>query len=382
MADSPTSTAVPSLQVGFNYPWAFNDYGQNFGPMFSLPAEGIPRWKSTLPTNLDDLKALGINIVRFFILQNGLNYGKLVVDGRGVIQNIELPIDRSPASTSPPDRATINFWEFNPPDKLHPLFTDHFRQMLEIFRDKGLQVIPSLVDFPFMAVPPDRKRNAGGGRQDIALNKDKRKLFFDTVLEPLLQVSIPFKDQILAWEVMNEPSWLIRLGKPFGPVANDFRMNRAVLRTFLEEALARIESHPEFASKSTVGHRFFADLNTLPTGKLPQFHYYAKTVVADDPNPIPEHKATPNAFVGEFHAEFSPGFAKIASLARVFDPGAPWPELNGRDSTNTVFERLNALAKKGYKLALVWPDLGDDGKNSVKLSPQAQASLKKFTQGK
>ena len=110
-------------------------------------------------------------------------------------------------------------------------------------------------DFPFFAVPPNRQRNAGGGRQDIALDKDKRKLFFDTVLEPLLQVSKPFKDQIFAWEVMNEPSWLIRLGKPFGPVLNDIRMNRSVLRTFLQEALDRIEGHAEFASKATVDHR-------------------------------------------------------------------------------------------------------------------------------
>jgi hypothetical protein len=347
---------------------------------FPPPADGLPMWKKTLPSHLIEFKAMGLSVIRWFILMNGLNYGRrLIVDGSGRIQDIELPIDRSPGtSTSPPDRATINMWEFNPPDKLHPLFIDHFKLMLQMFRDSrtGLQVIPSLVDFPFFAVPKDRQRSAGGGRQDVALDKDKRKLFFDTVLEPLLQVSIPFKDQIFAWEVMNEPSWLIRLGKPFGPVVNDIRMNASVLRTFLEEALARIEAKPEFALKSTVGHRFIADLNTLPTGKLRQFHYYAKTTVADDPTIIPNH-ATTNAFLGEFSPEFNGNlFDRIES-----DPGASWPELNGRDrpAQHTVTRRLQLLADKGYTLAMVWPNIGGGAANRIKLDPVAQGSLERYT---
>jgi hypothetical protein len=370
--------ALPPMKVGFNYAWSHDKYGQNFGPVFiAPPADGMPMWQKTLPKQLIEFKAMGLSVIRWFILMNGLNYGRrLVVDDRGVIQDIELPIDRSTIDSG--SAQITHKWEFNPPDKLHPFFTDHFRLMLQMFRDSrtGLQVIPSFVDFPFFAVPKDRQRDAGGGRQDIALDKDKRKLFFDTVLEPLLQVSTPFKDQIFAWEVMNEPSWLIRPGKPFGPVVNDSRMNVSVLRTFLQEALDRIEAHSEFASKSTVGHRFIPDLNTLPTGKLRQFHYYAKTNVADDPTTIPDH-ATTNAFVGEFSPEFNGNlFDRIRE-----DPGASWPELQDRDrpAQHTVTRRLQLLADKGYLLAMVWPNTGGGEANRIKLDPVAQGSLERYT---
>jgi len=363
--------AVPPMKVGFNYAWAFDDYGQNFGPLFFPSPDGLPRWKKTLPAHLTEFKAMGLSVIRWFILMNGLNYGRgLVVDGNGVIQKIELPIDHSGRLS--------DLWEFNPPDTLHPFFTDHFKLMLQMFRDSGtgLQVIPSLVDFPFFAVPKDKQRSAGGGREDVALDKVKRKLFFDTVLEPLVQVSVPFKDQIFAWEVMNEPSWLIRTGSPFGPITNDDRMNESVLKTFLQEALDRIEAHPEFAEKTTVGHRFITDLSRLPTGKLRQFHYYAKTTLADDPTTIPDH-ATTNAFVGEFSPEFNGNLAdRIRS-----DPGASWPEMHDRDrpAQHTVTRRLQLLADKGYTLAMVWPNLSGGPANRIKLDPIAQGSLERYT---
>ena len=366
--------AVPPMKVGFNYAWSHNLYGQNFGPVFfPPPAAGLPMWKGTLPGHLLEFKRMGLSVIRWFILMNGLTYGRnLVVNSAGKIEDIELPVDKSlPIPTH-------EVWEFNPPDALHPLFVEHFTLMLKMFKDSntGLQVIPSFVDFPFFAVPPGRKRNAGGGRQDVAIDPVKRKKFFDTVLEPLLRASVPFKDQIFAWEVINEPSWLIRVGAPLGPINNDSRMTKDILKTFIQEALERIEAHPEFAQKSTVGHRFISDMDNLPTGKIRQFHYYAKTIVADDPSVIPDHKDT-NAFVGEFSPEFNGNLAdRIRS-----DPGASWPEMNDRDrpAEHTVTRRLQVLSDKNYTLAMVWPNLGGDADNHIKLDAVAQGSLERYT---
>ena len=387
MGNDGPQPAVPSFQAGYNYPWAFDDYGQNFGPMFFLPGGGLPSWKNTLPQRLDDLKFLGIKIVRWFVLMNGLNYGKVTVDAQGVIQTIQAPTERPPVEVSlhgpggGGGHISGSGWEFDPPDQLHPLFTDHFRQMLQIFQGKGLQVIPSLVDFPFFAMPPGklpfsqtrglapRNPNSGGGRTDIMTDANKRRRFFDTVFEPLLQASVPFKDQIFAWEVMNEPSWLIRT---ISPIDNDPKMNDSDLKTFLQEGVDRIRNHPEFAQKSTVGHRFFEDLANFATGAMPQFHYYAKF---SDPNPIPQ--ATGNNFVGEIAVSANDLF--FASLRS--DQAAPWPELNGADSTDAVFQRFSLLAKKGYKVALIWPDETGAG-DKLKLSGAAQQSLRRFTAGK
>jgi len=366
--------AVPPMKVGFNYPWSHNLYGQNFGPVFfPPPLEGLPMWKTTLPSQLIEFKAMGISVIRWFILMNGLNYGYISVDGSGRVQTIELPVNNSIGFADSDQN-----WGFRPPEVLDPLFTDHFRLMLKMFRDSGtgLQVIPSLVDFSFFAVPPNNVASAGGGRQEVALDKEKRKRFFDTVLEPMLQVSIPFKDQIFAWEVMNEPSWLIK--KHLSVVTNDMRMNLDVLQTFLQEALARIEAHPEFALKSTVGHRYITDLDTLPTGKLRQFHYYAKTW-ADDPENIPDY-ATSKAFVGEFAADCN----SLVLAGMRSHQGAPWPELKRRDlpAAHTVTRRLQLLSDKGYSLAMVWPPVGDgsgDATNRIKLDAVAQGSIERYT---
>jgi len=390
--------AVPTMKVGFNYPWAFDEYGFNFGPVFFFPSAGLPPWKNTLPQRLDELKALGITMVRWFLLMNGLNYGKVTTDSRGEIQTIKAPTERLPVERNIPSpigplQVPSSGWEFDPPDQLHPLFIDHFREMLQVFRDKRLQVIPSLVDFPFFAMPPNklpfdparslapRDPNSGGGRTDVMIIPSKRQKFFDTVLEPLVQASVPFKDQIFAWELMNEPSWLINT---FTPVANDPRMNSKHLEDFLNEGLARIESHPEFKEKSTVGHRFHSDLKSerllgilgLPTGKIPQFHYYAKFF---DDNEVPSPRG--NKFIGEIavgaNTLFFPQFRA--------DQAAPWPELQtkGGDATDTVFKRLQLLAKKGYTLTLLWPDEKDGQAHTdrVKLSAAAQVSLRKFTSG-
>lgn len=386
MGNDGPQPVVPGFQVGFNYPWAFDDYGQNFGPIFFVPPEGqgLPRWKKTLPERLKDLEFLGIKIVRWFILMNGLTYGKITVDSQGIIQTMQAPKERIPVEkvVVGPRGVRLHFigsgWAFEPPAQLDPLFIDHFRQMLQAFRDRNLQVIPSLVDFPFFAMPPlhlpfdstrllaPRDPNSGGGRTDIMTDPTKRRHFFDTVLEPLLQVSVPFKDQIFAWEVMNEPSWLINT---LTPVDNDPTMNQTVLTTFLQEGLDRIHNHPEFAQKSTVGHRFHSDLSKFPTGRIPQFHYYAKFF---DDNTIPP--AGGNKFIGEFAPDVNTLlFASIRA-----DQAAPWSELSGAD--NDVFNKLQLLASKGYKMAMIWPDEKGAG-DRLKLSGPAQQSLRRFTFG-
>lgn len=407
--------AVPPMQVGYNYPWAFDAYGQNFGPVFfGPPSDGLPAWKNRVPQRLDELKGLGISIIRWFILMNGLNYGRITTDSRGQIQTIQAPTERQPVeriikSQIGPLQVPSSGWEFDPPDQLDPLFLEHFRLMLQFIRDKRLQVIPSLVDFPFFAMPPERvkddkgneiidpsrgiaprNRNSGGGRTDIMIDLTKRKKFFETVLEPLVRASVPFEREIFAWELMNEPSWLINT---ITPVAKDPRLNSTHLEDFLNEGLDRIERHPEFKEKSTVGHRFHSDLKSerilkflggLPDGKIPQFHYYAKFF---DDNEVP--KPNGNKFIGEIavgsNTLFFPAFRA--------DQAAPWPELSlkaGGDATDTVFKRLRLLAQKGYKQVLVWPDEKDgetpDGKprtatDRVKLSAAAQQSLRKFTLG-
>ncbi len=385
--------AVPPMRIGFNYPWAFDDYGFNFGPVFFPPPPGgLPTWNGSLASRLEEMKRLGISIIRWFILMNGLNYGRITTDSRGQIQTIEAPRERVPVESAGGTSSPGSGWEFDPPDKLDPLVVQHFTLLLRHVRDARIQLVPSLVDFPFFAMPPFRRKevdparnikprdpNSGGGRTEIMLIPSKRQKFFDTVLEPLLEASRPFQEQIFAWELMNEPSWLINT---FTPIDNDPRMNRDALVAFLREGLDRIEARSEFAEKSTVGHRFHGDmdgeapLRGLPTGKIQQFHYYGKFF---DSFVFPRPRGK------KFLGEIAVGANTLSFPQFRADQAAPWPELSGADATDTVFVRLKHLAKLGYKEVFLWPDEKDGdvpGRlDHVKMSPAARQSLRKFTSG-
>src|SRR5206468_2474602 len=101
---------------------------------------------------------------------------------------------------------------FDPPSEIDRRFTRDFEELLLRFRRAGLQIIPSLVDFNFGSIlkfTVDVVRGIGaGGKADVITDPSKRKVFFDTMLVDLLDISAKYREQIYAWEVMNEPVWL------------------------------------------------------------------------------------------------------------------------------------------------------------------------------
>lgn len=388
MNSKPPSPAVPgdvqppTLEVGYNYTWAFNRYGTTIGPrdLHHDPPTGagdaIPVWlesrptahKGTLDRNLKVLRDdLNIRKVRLFLMGNAFNYGN-------------RPIANATSGGG-------SF--FNAPAGLHPLFVSHFTKMLEVFRDNEMQILPSLIDFG--AFYP--LGQAGGGRTSILTSQRSR--FLSTVLQPMVKASLPFKSSIFAWEVVNEPKWNTFEAPPFFHRPHTASSSRDcepdVMASFLRDCLAVIGGN---GFESTVGHRFVSDLaGPMPTGSLPQFHYYAgtglprRTAGVADPDPIPVFgdATVGQAFVGEFGT--APGGQKNQFGDE--EPGAPWPECGGADTTRraATFERLKVLARKGYRLAFVWPDRGDKepgiaNDDELKLSADVRESIKQFTRGR
>src|SRR6266852_4002689 len=212
------------MRVGFNYPWSYHRFGIDLGPNVevdstrwvrerSLAAHGkagaIPLAPLNLFTHLErnlvNLKHLGIDIVRYWILCNGFNYY-----GSG-------PIKRNTPSPIP----LLRFydWRFTPPFETDQRFTYQFGLLLEKFQQHDMQIIPSLISFEFAGnppVPPDAKGLAGGGHANCITDRNARLIFLSTMLNDLLVVSQKFKKTIFAWEVANEPYWNI---SPFGPLS-------------------------------------------------------------------------------------------------------------------------------------------------------------------
>jgi hypothetical protein len=358
-----TAAPIIKMAVGMNYPIPWNAYGFYFGGGHTPGTEpNLDAWLPNLSSNLIQLRdTLNIRIVRIFLLCNAFNYGSGTNDA------------------------------FQPPASLHPKFTDHLTGMLQAFKDNQMKVIPSLIDFKAFG---DAAAGGGGcmNRFKIATDDATRETFFSQVLDPFLTTSAGFKDQIFAWEVMNEPFWnTSRIAGHFAPgVAGGRTVSDDQMKTFLSGALNLIENVHGF--KGTVGHRFSTDLADFPTGKRRQFHFYHKAkqfrvmpglfppvffLLSPSPPPtfeiddqLPPFSET-QAFVGEFATSASESL--------------PWKELNGADAGDTrtrVFERLKFLQEKGYPLALVWPDgpsaTPDQVVDPLKLTAEAQQGIIDF----
>lgn len=387
--------AVPyKLTVGYNYPHPFDDYGYNLGPNPYDFARQDPRWKSTLPRNLAKLKAAGIEVVRWFLLGNGMNWGFAP-------QWTVLPT---------PPLVRSEGWRFDPPDPIDPRFLQHFELALQYFRQEGMKFIPSLIDAamigggdrynsPPVSTPPaspvykeinGRNELIGGnwapsGRYDMVNDIPTRDTFFRTLLEPFLNISGSevYRDVIYAWEVMNEPTWAAQHADPLNPIRGGF-VTEDRLREFLQAVLDRIKNHH---LPSTVGHRYLGDTKSYPTGDMPQFHYYpGLSEIFVLPN-------KPSAFLGEFGSAH-PGQYKYGTWA--VDPSEPWPELNGADTSadTIIYSRLELLEKKRFSCAIIWPDLSSGGypplgsgsydptiatDDTLKLSPNKLQQVRKFT---
>lgn len=321
------------MQVGVNYPWF--DYGWDFGsgPPAWRGERTTPRWFDHVDGHLDGLRDLGISVVRWFILADGLTYGT----------GNEAP--------SPDGR-------FVPP-ALDTEFIAHFDALLQRFERTAtadappLQLLPVLVDFHFcqegMPVGDGWMKQ---GRADAIRDPFKRSLFLTSVLDPLLQVSALHRDVIYAWELINEPDW-ITTGWHFRLFGSS-PVPELAMKEFLEDGKQRIRAA---GFKPTIG---FGSVHTLRgsgvTAEINQFHYYPDGRAALEP-----HRFDPQfpGIVGEF---------ATASTDR-------WPELTV--DAQSVGDRLQLTADLGYPLALPWSFLAED--QHTAWSEAVEQEIRSFT---
>jgi hypothetical protein len=341
------------MQVGVNYPWL--DYGSDFGlgPPAWRGSRQAPRWVDLIDAHLNRLRALGISVVRWFILADGLTYG---TDG-------EAPR---------PEGATAADWRFEPP-ALGEGVIDDFDALLRRFARTAtattppLQLLPVLIDFhfceagvrPVTEVDPLNPLQIRAdpawvkqGRGDAIRDPHKRSRFLADALDPLLRVSARNRDVIYAWELINEPDWITQGWHP-NPRASPPIPERA-MREFLDEGKALIRAA---GFKPTIG---FASVETLQRSgvraEINQFHYYP-----DGRTRLQRHTFDPRfpGIIGEF----------ATATTDV------WPDLT--NDGQGVAHRLKLAAEQGYPLALPWSFLADD--RHTAWSASVERDVRSFT---
>jgi hypothetical protein len=344
------------VHVGVNYPWC--DYGWDFGagpPAWrgNLPS---PRWYGEIDRDLERFRSLGITVVRWFVLGDGLCYG-----------------------TGPdapwPDESTGRTWRFEPPP-LDSLLRDHFDELLRRFSltreptRPPIQLLPVLTDFLWcqpghlpVPLPGEQGTTSAAmdpgwvkqGRADVVVDPRKRRRFFDEVLEGLLRVSDRHRDVIYAWEVMNEPDLITRGWRPRGLALTG--IDPLPRRGFLDDGLARIE---RAGFRSTVGFASPAGLRASGlSAPVNQFHYY----------PGGRRRLERHGFDARY-----PGI--IGEFAtRTSDE---WPELRRTDQG--MLSRLRLAEARGYPLALAWSFRGQD--RHTCWSADVERDIATFTAGR
>lgn len=347
------------MDVGVNYPW-FN-YGWDFGdaPPGWRSSGQDPNWIAQIDADLQRFRQLGIKVVRWFIIADGLTYGT-----------------GSQAPRPDTEQSRLGQWRFDDPPQIGEAFLTHFQALLGRFarlnrgERQAIQLLPVLLDFKFCEpgiLPVGRADSAlrqtvpdpdwvKQGRADVLIDSQKRRKFFERALQPLLRASQAHPDCIYAWELINEPEWVTSGWHPHR--ARSLPVNSSDMASFLQEGMRHIRAA---RFKATIGFnrietirqsRIFADYN--------QFHHYSPTRGG---RPLPQHTFAPRypGIIGEFATSSNED---------------NWPDLSG--ASQTTLYRLRHIRDQGYPLALPWSYRGTDRHTSW--NSQVEQDIECFTQ--
>jgi len=303
--------------TGINYPWL--NYGWDFGDPPAGWSGGLETdalraaQRETIRQDLKAIAATGMTVVRWFLLADGLSYG------------------------TGPQRPTLDgkFHMLPPGDPWIRQCVEDFRHLLDLCLECKVQLLPSFIDFHWAFAPTVVNDTVvKGGRASVFETDTSRRLFLDTLFDPLLEASQARREAIYAWEPMNEPEWCTG-GAEWKfwqkPTSKNRNVSIGDMRAFLKEGVRRVNAA---GFVSTVGFAHWETIKEWETEDweigLQQFHYYAQGD-ADLPD-VTEVTSQP-CLLGEFASA----------------PAKAWP-----GTFQSLERRLRKAEDHGYMGSLIW----------------------------
>jgi hypothetical protein len=291
-------TQEEEFVIGANLPWL--SYGGDFGANAWQPDGGVGRSGrlEVLRAELGRLSALGVSALRWFML----------CDGRAGL--------RESASGMPEG---LDGFVFRDTDAA-----------VEALDRAGLRAVFVLFDFHWFKPASVVNGVQTCGRALLASDPGLRAHLLDRVVAPLLE-RYGRHPSIAAWDVVNEPEWVIRRR---GVPAPGGGVPRSAMRSFIRDVIDLI--HERTSHAATVGS---ASTRTLPLVRdlgldLYQAHWYDhldRRAPLD--RPVSELGLDRPIILGEFPT---------------------------RGSTRSAQEILGAAHRAGYAGALGWSALASD----------------------
>ncbi|KAL0480961.1 mannan endo-1,4-beta-mannosidase MAN [Acrasis kona] len=308
------------FQIGVNYPW------KNYGSDFGNSIWGIKTVSEDFEShngNFADLRSKEVQVVRWWLFSDsrtGIRY-----DG-----------NRHPSSID------------------SKVFSD-LDAAISVAKARNIALIVSLFDFHYLFKEKRFGDVVVAGRSDVIADSAKQDSLMKNVIEPLFS-RYGRESTILAWEVMNEPEWII------GDIPQASVDKSAVpvgLKQFYEfssKVTSRIHSMTE--QYATMGGtclkwyriwtQAFARQLGLPELDLDfyQAHYYNwmdTCQIDDDPLLGPAHHCSP--LVQDYY--------QLADVDRPIVVA----EFSAPDRTTGIL--MEGFIRKGYAGALAWAYTGD-----------------------
>ncbi len=280
--------------LGVNYPWLHygDDFGQAAWPGGAWTHEGMSAAASTLAVRDDFafLQQQGVRTVRVFVFADGRASPEF--DGAGNVTGFDS------------------------------FFYADFDALITLASEYDLYLMPVLLDFYWLDNPQTVNGVQLGGHADVVADAAKRQSFMDNALRPLLQ-RYGSTGRISAWEVMNEPEWMMS----GVPGSGGSAVTIAEMQAFVGEVVTYV--HQYAAQPVTVGSarsQWLAYWQELGLDFY-EFHYYDSIGAAAPFSPYTTLGLDKPAVLGEF---------PTASTA------------------NTVTTYLTTTWQNGYAGALAW----------------------------
>lgn len=349
--------------VGINYPWVAcgHDFGDDpkawGGPEVERDFDQVAR-------DFEAFRTLGLTVVRMWVLAGGVNLPEQDWSTCASLEGSELCLSR-------------------PLPKVSARFVDDFCRLLEACRRAELKLMPSLLSFEFFQ-PAVRLKDdvVKRGRAGFVFGQpDSLDHFLEATLSPLLEASKDYRDALFAWEVINEPDWVVKSGPrqvdraAYGYRPSPRNIAEADMNSLLRRGVNTIVDH---GFTATIGFKEAAPKwvgdplwKTLKEGArdghyLHQLHHYP-TILGD--RRLSPHQTSPikPCIVGEFPTAAGNGLSNVRWRDRALRDSE-------RDDARYLQERLGWIEQQGYPGALLWAARATDNRSAWTLPQQEQTA--------
>jgi hypothetical protein len=205
--------------LGANLPWLrYGDFGANaWQPRGGVSCrEDLPAVEAQLVT----LAARGVRALRWFVLCDG--------------------------------RAGVRFASDGTPLGLDDALARDVETALGLARRSGLQLVLVLLDFAWCRRARVHRGVQLGGHAGVLRTPRKRRALLERVIAPLLE-RFGNAPEVLAWDLMNEPEWVVFGLGTWRPWA----LGRRAVRDYLAGAAALVHAHTRhFATVGSASARW------------------------------------------------------------------------------------------------------------------------------